>query len=247
MSVFKTWMTQTPEWLCRRSLRVWRAASHFRATLKLCKKELQTALWMLQVNFIDQKMTVFCISASNLLSKWFFKKVIMPNFKGAECETVKISSCSCTLAELSVLCLYSRLLVSWLYTDAVTGVAGIDGCQSMRMALKGIRGGWGRGVKGNPGCKLRSEFNEREKKDYSSHQATVYELERYLLSSVPNQVLNSPSSQLNDACNRTRLQHGADRTTEKPEGHLDIFSAARLTFTKRPESSFPLPSFFFKN
>lgn len=102
-------------------------------------------------------------------------------------------------------------------------------------------------MKGNPGCKLRSEFNERErkkKKDYSSHQATVYELERYLLSSVPNQVLNSPSSQLNDACNRTRLQHGADRTTEKPEGHLDICSAARLTFTKRPESSFPLPSFF---
>lgn len=60
-------------------------------------------------------------------------------------------------------------------------------------------------------------------------QGTVYVLERYLLSSVPNQVLNSPSSLLNDACNRTRLQHTADKTTE-PEGHLDIFSATFVTF-----------------
>lgn len=112
------------------------------------------------------------------------------------------------------------------------------GCWDRRMSNheKGPRGGWaggGGGEEGSPGCKLRSEVNERKHKtDYSSHQATVYELDRYLLSSVPNQVLNSPSSQLNDACNRTRLQHGADRTTEKPQGHLDICSAARLTFAK---------------
>lgn len=48
---------------------------------------------------------------------------------------------------------------------------------------------------------------------YASLEGIVYVLERYLSSSVPNQVLNSPSSLLNDACNRTRLQHRADKTT----------------------------------
>lgn len=127
------------------------------------------------------------------------------------------------------------------------------GCWDRRMSIHEngfVRDTWGLRKRSERESRVQATLwiqweREREKKkDYSSHQATVYELERYLLSSVPNQVLNSPSSQLNDACNRTRLQHGADRTTEKPEGHLDICSAARLTFTKRPESSFPLPSFF---
>lgn len=41
-------------------------------------------------------------------------------------------------------------------------------------------------------------------------EGTAYVLQQYLLSSVPNQVRNSPSSLLNGACNRTRLQHRAD-------------------------------------
>lgn len=37
-------------------------------------------------------------------------------------------------------------------------------------------------------------------------------LRQYLLSSVPSQVRNRPSSPLNGACNRTRLQHRADKS-----------------------------------
>lgn len=40
----------------------------------------------------------------------------------------------------------------------------------------------------------------------------AYVLQQYLLSSVPNQVRNSPSSLLNGACNRTRLQHRVDKS-----------------------------------
>lgn len=48
---------------------------------------------------------------------------------------------------------------------------------------------------------------------YSSLRVLSMCWERYLLSSVPNQVLNSPSSLLNDACNRIRLQRRADKST----------------------------------
>lgn len=164
----------------------------------------------------------------------------MPNFKGAECETVKISSCSCTLAELRVLCLYSRLLVSWLYTDAVTGVAGIDGCQSKRMALKGIRGGWGRGVKGNPGCKLRSEFNEREKRlfltpGHSLWVGAVPSLQRSQPGSEQPKLTAERCMQQNKTSTWSRQNH---RKAGGPPWHLlscssDIHKEARvvLSFT----------------
>lgn len=60
-------------------------------------------------------------------------------------------------------------------------------------------------------------------------QVTACVFEWYLLSSVPNQLLNSPSSLLNDACNRTRLQHRADKNVQ-PEGHLDICYSAILSW-----------------
>lgn len=81
----------------------------------------------------------------------------------------------------------------------------------MRMVVDMFFGGGGgkvTGMKGASGHRLCSE-----KRCLFLTQDTVYVLERYLLSSVPNQVLNSPSSLLNDACNRTRLQHRADKTT----------------------------------
>lgn len=63
---------------------------------------------------------------------------------------------------------------------------------------------------------------------------SLYMLERYLLSSVPNQDLNRPSSLLNDACNRTRLQRGADKkaqTARGPPWHLLCWNFT-LTFVE---------------
>lgn len=59
-------------------------------------------------------------------------------------------------------------------------------------------------------------------------RGSVQVSEWYLLSGVPNQVLNRPSSGLKDACNRTRQNH------TQPEGHFDIRSAGSLTLTFEP-------------
>lgn len=89
------------------------------------------------------------------------------------------------------------------------------------VCLKALQTGWIKtGMDRSWGHRLCSE-----KRCLFVTQGTVYVLERYLLSSVPNQLLNSPSSLLNDACNRTRLQHRADKTTWSQRGHLNIHIA----------------------
>lgn len=76
------------------------------------------------------------------------------------------------------------------------------------------------GVKGTEGGKKKVPIH---------HSGYSLRVEWYLLSSVPNQVLNRPSSLLNDACNRTRLQHRADKKHIQPEGHLDISLCRNFT------------------
>lgn len=71
---------------------------------------------------------------------------------------------------------------------------------------------------------------------------TAHMLQQYLLSSVPNQVRKRPSSLLNGACNRTRLQHRADKSQRA------TLTFARLEFQpdicERP--SFTAPQTFTK-
>lgn len=124
-------------------------------------------------------------------------------------------------------CLRAASLASLQYmnTQAVKHAAESN-VYSWEWYLQGFfqKGNWRQldraGMGGTSGHSLCSE-----KRCLFLTQVTVYVLERYLLSSVPNQVLNSPSSLLNDACNRTRLQHRADKTTYSRRGHLDICSA----------------------